>query len=218
MGMRWRHFAVRRKEVWKTTWSFRVGLLILLCVVFVPTRAFWFERIGWSLVHVDTPMTADIIVVENYNQDYTAFETAARLMREGYAELVLIPVGIFNNPDTPGVVTRGFVDVMARRADLDNAEALPVRVHEPVTWNTALQVADRLEELQITSVIVVAGRFRSRRTFEIYRRVLEPRGITLACVPAESQRNPHNWWKTAHGVEQVVLEYLKLQYYRWRVF
>jgi len=214
----WKCHLVRRKEVWATTWTFRIGIVVLLAAVLIPTRAFWLEQLGRSLIHDDTPSVSDVIVVENYDQEYLLFETASRLLRTGISERLIVPTSVFDDPTIPGAVYQGFSEVMLRVARIEHAEILPVSHQEPVTLTVARQVADTLQEQGVRSVIVVAGRFRTRRTYAVYRQVFEPLGIAVTVVAARSSRTPENWWHTTHGVQQVFLEFIKLQYYRLFVF
>jgi hypothetical protein len=210
----WKHHFFRRREVWKTTWKLRLGILLLLAAILFPTHPFWLTCIGGSLVYSEEPSSSDLIVVENYDAEYLLFETAALLKREGFSDKVLIPAFIFRDPDKPGAVSAGIVEVMTRIARLADAEILPVHLEEPITLTVVRQVADVLEQRGVRSIIVVSPAFRSRRTFEVYRAVLEPRGIAVTCVASRSSRTPGNWWKTTHGVQSVFLEFFKLQYYR----
>ncbi|HSW39873.1 MAG TPA: hypothetical protein VLL97_10310 [Acidobacteriota bacterium] len=204
----------RRREVWKTTWRFRLGVIMLLAVILAPTHPHWLASIGRSLVHSEEPLRSDLIIVENYDPDYLVFETAARLLRNGLSDQILIPVTIFRDPDKPNAVSQGIVEVMTRIAGIDKADLLPVSHEEPVTLTVVRQVAEAVEKRNVRSVIVVSPLFRSRRTFEVYRTILVPRGITVICVASGGPRTPENWWKTTHGIQNIVLEFIKLQYYR----
>ena len=56
--------------------------------------------------------------------------------------------------------------------------------------------------------------FRSYRDDLVYDMVLNPAGIRVCCVPVFGQQTPENWMGTLHGIQEVVLQFLKLQYYR----
>jgi hypothetical protein len=41
--------------------------------------------------------------------------------------------------------------------------------------------------------------------------------VATHCQPVPGTRTPDNWFETWHGVQDVTLQFLKLQYYRWYV-
>ena len=214
MGDSWTRHLVRRRYVWKTTWNLRIGILLLVAAILFPSRTHWLTWLGRSLVHDDVPMSSDAIVLENYDTNYLVFETAARLMRDGQSDLLLVPTPIFNNPSTPNEVSKGIVEVMTRVAWINNAELIPVEHLEPISLSVATQVSKVLQEQGVRSVIVVTPTFRSQRSFEVYRSVWAPLGIQVCCVAARGSRTPKNWWHSTHGIKMVFLEFIKLHYYR----
>ncbi len=210
----WRQLVVRPRRGWRTTWKLRGAVVVLLAVVLIPTRGFWLRRLGERLVRDDAPVRSDRIVIENYNQQYLVFEAASRLLRGGYSDHVLVPAAMLRDTGQASDVALGFVEVMTRAARIDDAEILAVRHAEPITLTVARQVAEALQQRGVRSVIVVSARYRSRRTYEVYRRVLAPYGITLTCVAAGSPGPAGDWWKTTHGIQWVIVESYKLLYYQ----
>ena len=59
--------------------------------------------------------------------------------------------------------------------------------------------------------------FRSRRSFLIYSTVFRDAGIVTSCVPVFGRTTTENWMRTWHGIQEVVEQYGKLQYYRFFV-
>jgi hypothetical protein len=214
---RLRHFFYR-KETWKTTWKFRLLVAVLLAVTFVLPRAFWAEKIGQSLVcPVEEPLPSDAILVENFDVDYPVFQRAAALQQSGVARRAFVPTATWNDPSVPNQVALEFVNVMARLSRLSGVEPIPIQEIEPISLNAARQIRDFLKREQITSVVVVTPGFRSRRSDLVYRAVLEPAGITVICVPVIGPRTTADWTSTWHGIQETLLQFLKLQYYRFWV-
>src|SRR5581483_10530545 len=89
--------------------------------------------------------------------------------------------------------------------------------HEPISFDVALQVRDYLLRERIRSIALLSPTFRSERSYLIYRRVLDPAGIAVACVPVVGDRALSEWTRTWHGIQDVALQFLKLQYYRFWV-
>jgi len=213
----WHRYFFYRKQVTKTTWRFRIAALLLMTVAFYVTGPKWLPLIGESLVCRGQPNPADVIVIDNLESDYLAFELAGQLVSEGLSRHVLIPIQVGRNGRDPNLVSRRFVEVMSEVAGLKTPEVVGVRHTEPFSLNVAKQVRERLRGSSVESILVVSPLFRSKRTGLIYQSVFGPVGIKVYCVPTRQSRNQSNWWKTSHGVQNVALEFMKLQYYRFLV-
>jgi hypothetical protein len=173
--------------------------------------------LGHSLVHRDEIERSDALIIENFDPDYLLFEEARKLLSDGWGRRVLVPVQTSTNGDRPNAVSKGFVEVMARIARIPEPELIPVREAEPISLTVARQVQDKLVDEGIVSVIVLSPGFRSRRSFLVWSAVLEPAGIRVSVAPVFGQRTPENWRDTWHGWQEVVLQWLKLLYYRLAV-
>jgi hypothetical protein len=158
----------------------------------------------------------DALLIENFDPNYLLFERAEALYRAGYARRILVPVEA--SPDSiPSVVGTGFVEVMSRVARLPPPEVVPIQEIEPIELNAARQVARRLQADRIQSVMIVTAGLRSRRSHLVYEAVLAAAGIRVVCEPVFGQTRTDNWWGTWHGIQEVLLQSAKLQYYRFYV-
>lgn len=181
---------------------------------------FWSYGLGWlaqGLVHQGGLEKSEVLVIENFDPDYLLFEKARDLVAQGWASRVLVPVESSSAPGKPGVVSQGIAELMARVAGLPDPELLPVRQAEPISLTVARLVRDKLSNQGAHSVIVVSPAFRSKRSFLVWESVLRPVGIRLAVVPVFGSKTPQNWHETWHGRQEVVLQWLKLIYYRLAV-
>ena len=162
---------------------------------------------------------SDAILVENFDHDYLVFEGAAMLQQAGLSPRVIVPVDTSpRDSREASVVDRGIAELMARIAGLRNPEMLPVRDQsEPITYNSAHDIRDFLTAERLRSIIVVAPAFRSRRSALVYRAVLAPASIKVFCMPVFGQHTVQNWPATWHGIQDVALQFIKLQYYRFDV-
>jgi hypothetical protein len=211
-----RHFFYRQESL-KTTWKFRLALLMLIVLLGSVTRGFWMSRIGQSLVCTEEIAPSDVILVENFDPHYLVFERAAALHKAGMAARVLVPTDASRDPEIPDLVSQGITELMIRMAQLQNPELLSIRISEPISLNAAYQIRDFLTTEHLRSVIIVTDGFRSKRSSLIYHAVLDPAGIKVGCVPVFGQTTPRNWTKTWHGIQDVTEQFLKLQYYRFYV-
>ena len=214
----WRRHFVYRREVVRTTWKFRLLVVLVPCLVGWATRDWWMLALAQSLVCQEHVATSDALLVENFDPSYLLFERAAALQAAGVSPRILTPVVATNDPNIPSPVAKGIAEVMARAAQLPNIEVIPIQEIEPITLNAAEQIRDYLTaDTRIKSVIVVAPDFRSRRSLLVYGTVLEKADIRVGCAPVFGATTPENWTDTWHGMQKVILQFVKLQYYRFYV-
>jgi hypothetical protein len=215
--MAWRRHLVYRKECRRTTWKLRIGVLVVLAFTIFATRDVWVAQIGRSLVCARDVAPSDVILIENFDPEYLLFERAAELEKAAVAPRAVVPIQMLREPGLPNLVSKGIAEVMARYARVMAWDVVPIRETEPISLNAALQIRDHLTRQRVTSVIIVTGAFRSRRSALVYRTVLGEGGIQVHCEPVISHTTPERWLDTWHGTQGVAEEFLKLQYYRFYV-
>src|SRR5262249_42861973 len=204
-------------------WRPRLALLLLIILAILVTlisvtREFWSMRIGQSLTCTEQLSHSDLILVDNLAPDYLLFERAAALHKAGFAARVLIPVQVSHESERWNAVAIGIAELMARVAQLQAPEIMPIRAMEPISLNAAYEIRDFLIKEDLRSVIVVTSGFRSKRSSLIYQTVLAPAGITVSCLPVFVGAAPENWSQTWHGIQEVMEQLLKLQFYRFHIF
>jgi hypothetical protein len=212
----WKDLIYQRKECVQTTWTFRFIVVTVFGLLVLSTRDFWIEQVSDSLVCDEHPAAVDAIVIENLERSYLPFERAARLHQKGIASRVLIPVEMSNDPAEMSL-EGNIVDLMIRAAGLEHAEQIRVRGEEPISLNVARQVRDVVVREKIGSVLVVSTGFRSARAMLVYRSVLENTGVSAFCEPVLDPHAGETWTDSWHGIQEVALQFLKLQYYRFYV-
>jgi len=210
----WTRHLVYRAERTRTTWKLRVGVLVLLVAVLLLSRAWWTAAIGRSLVCSGSLAASDAILIENFESRYLVYERARNLRRAGLASRVLVPISIDPSTQEPNLVSLGTAELMARLSRLGEYEVVPVREVEPITLNATRDVQRFLEREHLHSLIVVTPLFRSRRSMLVYESVLRDDGIAVRCQPADGSRGVETWSRSWHGIQEVVEQWLKLQYYR----
>lgn len=206
-----------RRRLWK--WAL---VLVLFVGASVLTRGYWTAQIARSLVCAEDAAPSDAMLIENFDPNYLLFERAEMLERAGVARVALVPVQSLSDPSAGnGVVANGVSEgiarVMAGYARLRSWRPIPIPEIEPISLNAALQLRRRLVAERITSVIVVTPGFRSRRSLLVYGAVFGRAGIAVHCVPVFGKTAPDRWTETWHGIQEVVEEFAKLQYYRFYV-
>ena len=213
----WTRHLFYRAERTRTTWKLRLGFLGLLVGTLWLTSGWWTEAIGRSLVCDASLASSDAILIENFDPDYLLFERARNLSRAGIASRVLVPVAADPRAQTTSAVQLGIAEVMSKISRIGAIEVIPTREVEPISLNAARDIQRFLEREHIRSVIVVAPLFRSRRSAIVYGATLGRAGIAVRCEPVQGTRGVNTWTKSWHGIQDVVQQWLKLQYYRFYV-
>ncbi len=211
-----RHFFYKTESI-RTTWKLRLAIVLLALLVISVTRDSWSMSIGHSLTCTETISRSDIILVDNVDPDYLLFERAARLHDAGLASRVLIPVQVSHDSERANAVSIGVVELMARVAQVQAPEILPIRASEPISLNAAYRIRDFLIREHLRAVIVVTPGFRSKRSSLVYHAVLARAGITVYCVPVFVGAALDDWTHSWHGIQEVSNQFLKLQFYRFYV-
>jgi hypothetical protein len=199
------------------SWILRVSILVVAGLGVWATQGFWTTRIARSLICDEQLAPSDALLVENFDLNYLAFERAESLRQAGIATRILVPVLDAGNADVPNRVSKEIAEVMAEVARIPDIEVIPIRQIEPITLNAVNQIRDFLSEAHVRSIVAVTPGFRSRRSFLVYDALLTPAGITVRCVPVFGTTTPDNWTESWHGIQDVTLQFLKLQYYRFYV-
>lgn len=188
-----------------------LGLVVLALWL---TSGWWTASIGRSLACAPDRAPTDAILIDNFDTQYLVFERASDLRRSGRAPRVLVPVPVDPGTSQPKAMSVGFAEVMATIARLGRYELVPTREVEPISLNVARDVLRFLQQQDIRSVTVVSPLFRSRRSSLVYRSTLGPSGIGVSCEPAGAAYGITTWTRTWHGIQNVVEQWMKLQYYR----
>lgn len=187
------------------------GLGAALAIAY-GTRGLWPPALGRSLVCGETAQRAEAIVLDNIDSEFGLFKRAAGMQ----PARVIVPLATSEDHDS-AVAAREVANAFARAAGLTKWESLEVPLVEPFSLNAARRVRDYLEANDIHSVTLLSGALRSRRSMLIYQSVLGERGITTTCLPVYGTARPDNWTDTWHGIQEVMLQTIKLQYYRFWV-
>lgn len=86
-------------------------------------------------------------------------------------------------------------------------------LEHPYTLNKTNIVADSLKKYGYKKVLVLTNAFHSKRTYNVYKKILIPEGFHVFCSTYYPDYNSFNWWKSSNGFRGVISEYLKLIYY-----
>ena len=216
MKRSWKSRFIYSKQCVKTTWTLRLSLFVSVVLLAWLSGPLWARAVAYSLVCDEKIVPADAILIENFDPDYLLFERAQALYKNRLASKVFVPTDA-GADGTESMVSAGIVEVMSRVAWLERRETIPVQRGEPISLNAAYQILTVLEKQNVRSVLVVTPGFRSQRSALVYSAVLGRAGIAVSCVPVFGTKTRATWTTTWHGIQEVVEQFAKLQYYRWYV-
>jgi hypothetical protein len=210
----WTRHLVYRAERTRTTWKLRLGIVAFVFVVLWLTSGWWTVAIARSLIRDASVAPSDAILVETFDFDYRLFERASDLRHRGLAARVLVALATDPETHEPSAVAVGVTELMATLSRLGTVEIVPIRQVEPITLNATRDVQRFLEREHIRSLIVVTSLFRSRRSALVYAATLGRAGIAVRYQPVEMSVGVNGWTRSWHGIQDVLEQWIKLQYYR----
>jgi len=186
---------------------FGVALLLLLLAAYL-SRTLWLGAMGRALVEDDGPAKSDVVVVLGGDVWGSRIETAARLVRAGFAPVVLVsgvPVAYgVNEGDLaiPYIAAKGYPAewfVALRNEGMSTREESFLLVRE-------------LRRRQVHSLILVTSNFHTARAGRIFRdseRVLGYR-LEMRVVPAPDRYfDAGSWWQNREGRKTALGEWEK---------
>ncbi len=187
-----------RRSFWK--WLVPVACLVLLWAA----HAIWLGALGRYLVHTDPPFRADIAVVPGGDGYGHRILTAAGMVRQGYAPLVLV-----SGPD-------GMYDLH------ESALAIPFAVKRgnPASWFAALDhdctstraeagaVAAELRRRGVKRCLLVTSDYHTRRAGRLFRAAAPEIEFRVLAAPDEYYR-ADAWWRSREGQKIFMLEWTK---------
>lgn len=178
-----------------------------------------------SFLAVFAPIKADALVVEGWLRDDAVKEAIAEFERGGYKILLVTGASIekgyylsqyksFAELTTATLVTLGF--------DKDKLVAVPapkVKRNRTVASAVALREWLLTSELPIKSINLYSYDVHTRRSWLIFKKVLEPEVQVGAIAYPSSEYDFQSWWKMSQGVRSVVSEtiaYLYVRFINWK--
>ena len=150
--------------------------------------------------------------------------TAAELYHQGLAPRIFIPqeappAGLSalkeqggHYPEASGL----FMETLTGLNVPESACIVGNRVVDSV-WEEAEALRNRVLRLGIRSMIVVTSASRSRRTYRVFKHILDGKEVTIMMSPSRySGFKADSWWKRDRTISDAVTEYQKLVYYAIR--
>ena len=182
--------------------------LLLLAIAAYLSRSLWLGALGRALVEDDGPAKADAIVVLGGDVWGMRLEMAARLVKAGYAPVVLIS----GAPAAYGANEADLAVPFIAREGYSAAWFVPLHNAAMSTREESLLLLGELRQRQARSVILVTSDFHTARAARTLRAAARALGCRLEVrVVAAPDRyfRPDSWWRNREGRKIALGEWTK---------
>jgi len=187
-----------------------IRILLTLAFFAALLAAFLFFAPGF-LVHADKSFSADAVVLFSGPGQKHRLEEARRLMREGYAKVLIIPdFGIVSRAEENGALE----PVASGLWRQDTQQKVPLMSSYPRYFESthveALEAKRILDRLGLRSALMVSSPYHTQRISMICNRVFRG-GYDFAVVPARMQQAySFRDWLDKEARKKIVSEYVKM--------
>jgi len=211
---------IRRREKWAITregWVIAtIGLIIAIMLIVKNIHPF---------LAVNSPLKADILVVEGWLPDYAIESAIAEFKKGKYRQLITT-----GSPLSKGYYLaeyKNYAELTAATCialgfDRDQVIAVPAtNVLKYRTAASAIALRDWLSTsaLKVEAINLYSLGTHARRSWLIFKEVLHPE-IQVGIIAAETQDyNPQEWWKSSEGFRTVtgeIIAYLYARFVSWK--
>jgi hypothetical protein len=195
-----------------------VALVLLMMCIAV---AIWLAIVNLhAFLAKNAPVTASVLVVEGWLPDYALESVAAEFKHGAYQKLITIG----------GALPRGFyLSEYQNFAELSAATLIAIGVNpvhilvvadpsqSPGRTASTATILDRwlaTSELQITALNLFTLGTHARRSYLLFKQILEPE-IAVGIIASEPLNYDANrWWHSSEGFRTVISELLAYLYVR----
>jgi len=165
-----------------------------------------------SFLAVNSPVAADVMVVEGWIPDYAIKEAIARFERGAYSYLITTGVPVtkgyylaeyknFAELTAATFITLGFNPEQVMAVPAPN-----VIKHRTQASAIALREWLSTSELEVNSLNLYSLGSHARRSWIIFQAVLGP-DIRVGVIAAEPEEyDPQQWWQSSEGVRTTIGE------------
>jgi hypothetical protein len=207
----------RKKERWTPTWQGRlVMLLILIFLVYLYTVNIV------SFLSPETPVDADLLVVEGYMPDYALEEAMTIFNACGYDHMILTGKKREKGAHLDQYSDDGQYSAATLAAlGFDPGRLTVVVTDDDIskdrTYHSALEVREWIQEHKpgTTQVDLVSMGTHSRRSWLLFQKAMgHSMQVGIYSIPNQSY-DPRRWWRSSHGFREVNKETIAWVYARF---
>jgi hypothetical protein len=198
-----------------------IEIIALLLPIICITIAIWLTIVNLhAFLAKNAPIAASVLVVEGWLPDYALESVAAEFKNGAYQKLITIG----------GALPRGFyLSEYQNFAELSAATLIAIGVNpvhilvvtdpsqSPGRTASTATILDRwlaTSELQITALNLFTLSTHARRSWLLFKKILEPE-ISVGIIAGEQlDYDSKSWWRSSEGVRTVISELIAYLYVR----
>ncbi len=211
---------IRRKEVRAlTAWGWGMALFCLSSLA-----VFAFSNI-YPFLAVNSPIAADVLVVEGWVPDRVLEAALAEFRRGSYQKLIAtgLPLSLgYHLSEYKSFAELAAATLMALGLEKEHVVAVPApNSLQNRTYTAAVALKQWLltSDLKVSAINLYTLGPHARRSQFIFKKVLAP-DISVGAIAAEPlDYNSQTWWKSSEGVRTVIFEtiaYIYARFVNWK--
>ncbi len=196
----------------RVSWVGKVGRVAPVVAAILAILAFLLSDAParWLVLDDPLPPTFDAALVMAGDPGYERTTTAARLVVEGRARLLILTGGEPGPGDSASSL-----QAWALRKGVPE-DRIRVESVSQGTHSSMLAIRPILDEENVRTLVLVTSPYHHRRAFQTAVRAFGPR-VTVFNHPARPAGwKPGGWWRTSYSRRIVLSENVKLAYYALR--
>ncbi len=211
---------IHQKEVWVLTGE--GWLVTLICVA--ALMLFLINQL-YPFLALNSPLKADILVIEGWMQDYAIKEAIAEFERGGYQKLITIGPSLWVGhylSQYKNFAELAAANLIALGFDPDKLVAVPTPdVFRNRTDASAAALSQWIagSGLKVESINLYTFDVHSRRNWMIFNQALAPEIKVGVIVLEPLSYDPKRWWVSSAGVRSIISEtiaYIYARFVNWR--
>ena len=204
----------------KLTWKFKGSILLFLFLLLILLRNPVLYSFGSFLVFDSGEISkADIVILEEDVNSKEGLKYCLNLYSKGFCKEIwavkLVDTSMIYSDEEYLRFINSVLDSSGYKVKL---KFFIYDVEHPVTLNKSLQILDSMKIKNYSDVILVTNAFHSKRSFKVYNKIFQPKGITIQSKVYYTRAKLDDWFKNSYGLRYVLPEYIKYVYYSFRGF
>lgn len=211
---------IHRQEIWMLTFQgwLAISGFIIVVALFLVTHIHPF-------LAVNSPIQADILVVEGWIPDYAVKNAIAEFNKGDYQKLITtglpLKLGYFLSP-YKNAAELAAASLIINGFDSDKLVAVPasnVTINRTYASAVALNQWLKASDLNVKSINVYSFDAHARRSWLIFQQALAPNIKVGIIAEKPIEYNPKKWWISSAGVRSIISEtiaYIYARLFNWK--
>jgi uncharacterized SAM-binding protein YcdF (DUF218 family) len=201
----------------------KIGIGILLAIILMAVVTYLFRDTLWEkagrFMAPQGDYTAEVVILEGADYIRTGFiKTGMDLLSSGKVKKIIVVIHRIAPAHRPFGIDGDYPDVV--RQKLKNTglkeeqfKVIVAPIRHPVTLKEARFVLADLAADRISTAILVAPSFHTRRSYMAYSHVGEALQIKIYPLASFTDHQRNQWWTNPGARRDFGAEFLKLVYY-----